>query len=347
MKGVPATIKDVAAAAGVSTATVSRVLSDSPLVVEATRIKVQKAIGALNYMPNATATSLRKLTTERILVMVPNIANPFFSPIMQSVEDAASREGYSVLIGDTRERDEGSNQYANMLPRQIVDGLILLALPLLPSLEPWVNAQTRLAPIVSGLRLKPGERISGVSIDDFAASSEAMDHLYGLGHQHVGILAGPTQYDVVHERLRGAIAQAKKRGFSKQLVIEHGEFSMEAGVATAAKLLARQPRPTALFCMSDASAIGACHYAHRSGLKVPSDLSVIGFDDIQAAPYMNPPLSTINVPLRDIGRAVVRLLVGILQGKITKRVREILPHQLVLRGSTTNASGGFLNSHHT
>ena len=336
----PATISDVAEAAGVSTATVSRVLAESSLVVEATRNRVLAAVASLHYAPNASATSLRRLTTDRILVIVPDIANAFFSPILQAIEEAASREGYAVLIGDAQEKPDGDTQYATMLPRRIVDGLIVLSRSPPKALRGWIEAQPLLAPVVTALISDASTKISSVNIDDSRCGFQGMDHLIGLGHRHIAVLTAQEDWGVVRSRLRGVLEVAKSRGLLKHVVVEHGEFSVESGIACAAKVLARSPAPTALFCMSDSMAVGASDFARRSGLRIPENLSILGFDDIAFAPYLNPPLTTINVPLRDIGREAMRLLLGVLQGKLTRRVVEILPHRLVIRGSTARVPAG-------
>src|SRR5947208_1483386 len=216
MSSAVANIYEVARRAGVSTATVSRVLSQPSVVSPETRRKVMQAVEFLDYQPNSTAQNLRTLKTGKLLVTVPDISNPFFSLILQGIEDAAMREGYSVLVGDTQHDVKREERYALMLKRKEADGLIF------------------------------------------------------LGH-----------------RLPAAAAERR---------------------------LGRKEPPTAIFCFNDEMAMGVVEVARRLGVRVPARLSVVGFDDIRFARHMDPPLTTIAQPMRQIGEGTVRLLLSILAG---------------------------------
>ncbi|MFO1466257.1 MAG: LacI family DNA-binding transcriptional regulator [Steroidobacteraceae bacterium] len=328
------TIHDVAARADVSTATVSRVLSNPEVVSTGTRRRVLKAIAELNYSPNAAAKSLRTFTTKKLLVTVPDISNPFFSLIIRGIEEAAGRDGYSVVLGDARHEPALEERYGQMLLRREVDGLIFLGHSLSRSSREFMKQHRGRAPIVNGCEYTPGLGVPSAHVDNTAAASEAMEHLFGLGHRHVGIITGPLASPLSRDRLRGAMNSARKHGASRQAVVVNGDFSIESGIAGAARLLAQDPQPTAIFCFNDEMAIGVLDYARRTGLTVPSDLSVVGFDDIRFARYLSPALTTISQPMLDIGRETVRLLLGILQGKLAKPVSVTLPHKLEIRAST-------------
>jgi LacI family repressor for deo operon, udp, cdd, tsx, nupC, and nupG len=330
------TILDVAAAADVSTATVSRVLSAPEKVTEATRRRVLKAIRQLGYSPNAAAKSLRTLITRKLLVTVPDIANPFFSLIIQGIEEAALREGYAVVLGDTHHDPARQERYEEMLLRREADGLIFLGHSLSKAAQALIQPRrkSRMAPIVNGCEYSPGLGVPSAHVDNAAAAHEAMEHLYGLGHRHVGVITGPLVSPLSRDRLRGVKECARRNGGARQLVVADGDFSIESGIAGAARLLAQRPGPTAIFCFNDEMAIGVLDYAHRVGRRVPETLSVVGFDDIRFARYVRPALTTISQPMLDIGRETVRLLLGILQGTITTPVSITLPHQLQIRSST-------------
>jgi LacI family repressor for deo operon, udp, cdd, tsx, nupC, and nupG len=330
------TILDVAAAAAVSTATVSRVLSAPEKVTEATRRRVLKAIRELGYSPNAAAKSLRTLTTRKLLVTVPDIANPFFSLIIQGIEEAALREGYAVVLGDTHHDPAREERYEEMLLRREADGLIFLGHSLGKAARALVQPRRkgRMAPIVNGCEYSPGLGVPSAHVDNTAAAHEALDHLYGLGHRHIGVITGPLVSPLSRDRLRGVKECARRNGGTRQLVVVDGDFSIESGIAGAARLLAQRPEPTAIFCFNDEMAIGVLDYAHRVGRRVPETLSVVGFDDIRFARYVRPALTTISQPMLDIGRETVRLLLGVLQGTITTPVSTTLPHQLQIRSST-------------
>jgi len=327
------TIHDVAARAEVSTATVSRVLSNPEKVSEATRRRVLKAVDQLGYSPNAAAKSLRTLTTRKLLVTVPDIANPFFSLIIQGIEEAALREGYSVMLGDTHHDSQREERYGEMLLRREVDGLIFLGHSMSKSVAATMK-KNQLAPIVNGCEYSPNLGVPSAHVDNEAAAYEAMSHLYGLGHRQIGVLTGPLASPLSRDRLRGVQACAKENGAAKQVMVVNGDFSIESGIAGAARLFAQQTPPTAVFCFNDEMAIGVLDYASRVGRSVPESLSVIGFDDIRFARYMRPALTTISQPMLDIGRETVRLLLGVLQGTVTTPVSITLPHKLEIRSST-------------
>ncbi len=329
-----ATIHDVAARARVSTATVSRVLSNPDIVAEATRRRVFKAIEQLGYMPNAAAKTLRTAATRKLLVTLPDIANPFFSLIIQGIEEAAQREGYSVLLGDTHHDTEIEERYGLMLQRQEADGLIFLGHRLPDTVKAWMRDRSGLPPVVNGCEYSPDLGVPSAHIDNARASAEMMDHLYGLGHRRLGILTGPLASPLSRDRLRGAMGRARAQGAARGVTVVNGDFSIESGIAGAARLLAQPNPPTAVFCFNDEMAIGVLEYLHRHGGNAPETLSVAGFDDIRFARYAAPPLTTIGQPMLDIGRETVRLLLGVLQGSITHPVSVTLPHKLEIRAST-------------
>jgi LacI family repressor for deo operon, udp, cdd, tsx, nupC, and nupG len=328
------TIVDVARAAQVSTATVSRVLSNSDSVVDSTRERVLRVVAKLGYSPNASAKSLRTLQTKKLLVIVPDIAEPFFSLVLQGIEQAAVREGYAVLVGDTQNELDRDKSYATMLPRREVDGLIVLSQKIPVIITPWMKSFPSLPPIVTGFLSGQEFGVSSASIDNVAVAIEALDHLYWLGHQHVGVIAGPANLPQMQDRIRGARKSAQNHDRLASLTIEHGKFSMEAGLTSAAKLLAQNVRPTAILCCSDSQAIGALQAARRNGLEVPRDLSVIGCDDIPIAAHYHPALTTIAVPMREVGHETVRLVIGTLRGHVKEPVSILLPFELIDRGST-------------
>jgi LacI family repressor for deo operon, udp, cdd, tsx, nupC, and nupG len=329
-----ATIQDVARSAGVSTATVSRVLSAPARVADATRERVMAAVASLGYAPNVAAKSLRTLRTEKILVTVPDISNPFFSQVIRGVEEAALAAGYSVLLGDTRHEAEREEQYARMLPRKEADGLIFLGHRLPESLAEMVAAMGPRAPIVNGCEVSPELGVSSAHIDNESAAFDAMEHLYGLGHTRVAAITGPLASPLSRDRLAGVRAAAERRGHAGALQVATGDFSIESGLACTLDLLAAASPPTAVFCFSDEMAMGALEAFRRQGLACPRDVSLMGFDDIRYAQHLDPPLTTISQPMDRIGHEVVRLLLEVLSGQADQVRNVTLPHGLVLRAST-------------
>lgn len=331
------TIYEVAKRARVSTATVSRVLSRPDVVADVTRRRVLQAIERLGYEPNSTAKNLRTLKTGKLIVSVPDISNPFFSLILQGIEAAAQREGYSVLVGDTQHDEKREEGYALMLRRKEADGLIFLghrlpreAATLIRTMKP------RCAPIVNGCEFSPTLGIPSVHIDNAKAAYEAMDHLYGLGHRRIGIVTGPLVSPLSRDRLAGATTRAKEEKAERHALVVQGDFSIESGSAAAERLLARADPPTAIFCFNDEMAMGAIEMARQHSVHVPRDLSVVGFDDIRFARHTHPPLTTIAQPVRQIGEGTVQLLLGILSGRdeMDTPASVTLRHTLVVRAST-------------
>src|SRR5215510_10933889 len=205
------TIYEVARRAGVSTATVSRVLSQPQVVSPATRRKVMNAVDRLGYTPNIAAKNLRTLKTGKLLVTVPDISNPFFALILRGIEDAAQREGYSVLLGDTQHEEFREERYAAMLKRKEADGLIFLGHRLPKEAAAIVRAMApKCAPVVNGCEFNPRLGVPSVHIDNAKAASEAVDHLYRLGHGRIGIITGPLVSPLSRDRLRGVMARAKR-----------------------------------------------------------------------------------------------------------------------------------------
>ena len=327
------TIHDVAERAEVSTATVSRVLSNPEKVKEATRNRVLKAVQQLGYSPNASAKSLRTFTTRKLLVTVPDIANPFFSLIIQGIGEAALREGYDVVLGDIHYEPAREERYGEMLLRREVDGLIFLGHSMSKSVSPLIK-KGQLAPIVNGCEYSADLGVPSAHVNNEAAAYDAMSHLYGLGHLHVGVITGPLASPLSRDRLRGAQMAARKNGAGRHLSVVNGDFSLESGIAGAARLLAQETPPTAVFCFNDEMAMGVLQYTYQIGKSVPESLSLIGFDDIRFARCMRPALTTISQPMLDIGRETVRLLMGVLHGTVTTPVSITLPHRLEIRAST-------------
>lgn len=334
-----ANIFEVAKRAGVSTATVSRVLSNATTVAPATRKRVLAAVERLGYVPNAAAKNLRYMRTRKLLVTVPDISRPLFSLILQGIEESANREGYSVLLGDTQYDKGREERYAAMLQEKQADGLIFLGRKLSKGVETLVRGQRgKVAPVVNALGFKPMLGIPSVQIDNAGAGAEAMDHLYRMGHRRIGLVTGPAQSFVSAERLRGALSRAKKERADRDMIVAHGDFSVDSGVVGGERLLADAKPPTAIFCLNDEMAMGVLHTARRRNLRVPDDLSIIGVDDIRYSRYTNPPLTTVAQPMREMGEHAVRVLLAILNGGERPAELVRLPHTLVVRSSTAPPS---------
>lgn len=330
------TIIDVAALAGVSTATVSRVLSRPERVAQQTRERVLVAVQTLGYAPNIAARSLRTLRAAKILLTVPDISNPFFASVIRGAEEAARDAGYGVVVGDTRHDPEVEDQYAEMLSRREVDGLIFLGHRLPASLKPLLARDGNAAPIVNGCEYSPDIGVPSVHIDNAAASSDAIEHLIALGHRDIGIITGPTISPISRDRLAGAMAAADRYGLADRLTLCIGDYSAASAFGQANMLIAPRAngRITAISCFSDEMALGAISAITQAGLSCPDDISVIGFDDLPLARFFQPALTTIAQPKGMIGRRTVELLVDILRDRDTPIRHVTLRHEIIIRGST-------------
>ena len=329
-----ANIFDVAKQAGVSIATVSRVLSRPDAVAANTRRRVLQAVTQLGYTTNAAGKHLRTQRSDKILVTVPDISNPFYSRVLQSIEEAAQREGYSVLLAETHNDAKREERFVVMLRRRDAEGLIVLGHGL-PEAALEVSRETSgFAHIVSGCEVSGRDNIPSIHVDNHALARDAIEHLYSLGHRRIGIVTGPDASSLSRERLKGAMARAKIQGGERDLVVVAGDFTIESGEKAAQQLLSRTDRVTALFCFNDLMAIGAMDGLRRRGVPVPDDMSVVGVDDIAFARYTVPPLTTIAQPVREIGQETVRVLLGIIGGRGAAPASVVLPHRLIVRETT-------------
>jgi LacI family repressor for deo operon, udp, cdd, tsx, nupC, and nupG len=330
------TIIQVAAEAGVSTATVSRVLSQPDRVAVRTRARVLEVVQALGYQPNVAARSLRTHRAAKILLTVPDISNPFFASVIRGAEEAARDAGYAVMLGDTRHDPEVEDQYAEMLSRREVDGLIFLGHRLPASLAPLLARQGAFAPVVNGCEYSPDIGVPSVHIDNAAAGRDAIDHLVALGHRAIGVITGPQISPISRDRLAGAMRAAEHHGLPGGLQVCVGDYSAGSACDHMRSLIERGV--TAAFCFNDEMAIGAMRAVREAGLSCPEQVSVVGFDDLPLASFFQPALTTVAQPKGRIGRCAVELLVSLLRG-VEPPVRQVtLEHKLVVRGSTAAAS---------
>jgi len=333
-----ATIYDIAKHVGVSAGTVSRALSRPDKVLPETRQRIEQAAAKLGYVPNTVARTLKTQRSGKILVTVPDIANPFFAQILQGAEDAAQAAGYAVLLGDTQHQAEREEHYAQMLRRNEADGLIVLGHRLPPTARAIVQQQGKTAPVVNGCEFEPTMGIPSVHIDNTAAARVAMEHLYGLGHERIAVVGGPPDNPLHQQRMEGVRAAARARGRLGQLIIVPGDFSLASGHAAALALLAGSPTPTAIFCFSDQMALGALAACRDRDLRVPDEVSIVGFDDLASSRFLTPPLTTVMQPMQEIGARAVKLLLAIIEG-VEVPLQQTLDFSLMVRGSTAAPAG--------
>lgn len=329
-----ATMKDVAERAGVSTATVSRALMNPEKVSAATRHKVEQAVIAVGYSPHALSRNAKRGDSRTILILVPDICDPFFSEVIRGVEVTAAEEGYLVLIGDCAHQNQQEKTFMNLMLTRQIDGMVLLGSQL--PFDVGVEEQRNLPPMVMANEFAPEMELPTVHIDNLTAAFEAVNHLIHLGHRRIACIAGPEEMPLCQYRLQGYIQALRRNNMSvDSSLIVRGDFSFEAGVSALKKLMSLPQPPRALFCHNDIMALGAIKEAKAMGLRVPQDLSVVGFDDIELSRYCDPSLTTVAQPRYAIGREAMLLLLEQLQGRRVNNGSRLLDFELKVRGSTT------------
>ncbi|URX64716.1 LacI family transcriptional regulator [Luteibacter anthropi] len=326
------TVKEIAAAAGVSVATVSRALQRPEVVSESTRQRIHEVVKRLGYTPNALARNLRTSRTRLIVALVPDIANPFFSEVIRGIEQVAHENGYSVLLGETQGSLVREQAYADMVAARQADGIITMS-PRVPA----IPIDGRL-PVVNACEYVKDKDISSVYIDNVAAAVAAMDYLVALGHREIAFFAGPASSPICVDREQGYRLALQKAGIEPDPSLTVvGDFSIEAG-ERAVDLLLSQSRPfSAVFCSNDEMAIGALRALSAKGVRVPEDVSVVGFDDIRFARYTSPSLTTIAQPKNALGREAMSMMIELLNDPSVPSRKRVLSADLVVRGSTAPA----------
>jgi len=323
-------IREVARIAGVSVATVSRALSHPEKVSEASLKKVKDAIAQTKYRPNMLARNFRSARSYSLVVMVPNIANPFFSGVIRSIERQAQTKGYAVLLGDTQDSVEREQEYMRLAETRLAEGVI--------QLRPYTDEE----PILEGanfpyLYLCTTEATPGpcIRIDNIAAIAQTVQHLYDLGHRRIGLITGITDNPHTVDRMKGYKRGLENVGLSydPSIVVE-GEYTIWSGTKAAHSLCENNNRPTAVVCMNDEMAIGAIQTFRSRGLKVPQDISITGFDDINYAQHCEPPLTTVTQPTDEMGALAVDLLLRLINGETLEKEKYIFPFQFIDREST-------------
>lgn len=325
-------IRAVAKAAGVSISTVSRVINNSKPVSDTLRERVLRAVEKSNYVPNHTARSMVFRRTKTIGIVIPEVSAAFHSIALASIMNELGRTNRQALVCTVSDDWADEIRYLDLLSRGIADGVILM--------QETQNARIRTAlstitiPVVLASIEIDKLHFPSVGIDDMQAAFEATSHLISLGHRRIGLIAG-SELTVGDYRTRGYRAALEKSGLSfDEGRIVHGVYSARSGYDAAKLIMERHADTTAIFAVSDEMAIGAMRYLKDMGKRIPEDISVIGFDDIDMAAFSDPPLSTVRQPIQEIGKQAAALLLSILEGHEPPRRRILLPYEIVARGST-------------
>ena len=327
-----ATIKDVARAAGVSVATVSRVCNSSPLVKEETRQHVGEVAARLGYSPHGAARSLITSRTSTIGVLLPDLYGEFFSEVIRGIEQTAQHHGYHLLVSSSHD-GRPALEAALRSMRGRVDGLIVMW----PEMDADIAVRNLPAGFPVVLLNSPASAgaFDVITIANFDGARAMVRHLLELGHKRIAIIKGAEGNVDAAERLRGYRAALAEGGVVASPELEvAGDFNEESGFRATTELMLCEARPSAIFAANDAMAVGALSALRESGLRVPDDVALAGFDDIPMARYMDPPLSSVHVDISALGEhATRRLLAAMRETEKHEHCSETLPTTLVVRRS--------------
>ncbi|HLQ60225.1 MAG TPA: LacI family DNA-binding transcriptional regulator [Candidatus Acidoferrales bacterium] len=305
------TIRDVAARAGVSHQTVSRVINVDGYVAVDTRASVLRAIRQLNYVPNGIARSLSSNRSHTLGVVSNDISDHSFAELAAGAELEARRHGFYLVIGSVEdESPDDEEAYLRLMQQRRIEGLIVARPRLRPASQRLLAAMGRSIPTVAIASRLEAPRLHSVDIDNRGGGRLAAAHLVEMGHRAVATITGPLDWPSAAARLQGTQQALAEAADGTKLHVEtSGEWGVEGGQAAMSRLIESGRAFTAVFAQSDLLAVGAIAELHRRGLSVPRDMSVVGYDDIPVARYLSPPLTTVRQPMREVGARAVRLLV--------------------------------------
>jgi LacI family transcriptional regulator len=328
-----ATMKQVAERAGVSISTVSHVINNTRVVSEEVRRRVTGIIDEMRYVPSAVARSLKNDKTNTIGVLVPNSSNPYFADLIRWIVDAAFELGYHIILCNAHGGAQKQTAYLRLLMEKRIDGLVLVASGADDDQELLLRHES--VPIIQLERALPGLDADLVFAGQEEGAYQATRHLIELGHRAIACVSGPADLPRSRERVGGFLRAMQEAGLAvPEGDVLHVEFTSAGGHAAFGRLLARPQRPSAVFVTSDLMAIGGLCAADGAGVRVPEHMSVVGYDDIGAACYSAPPLTTIAPPKREMARQAIAQLIERIRGGHEPLRNIALPSSLVVRSST-------------
>lgn len=331
------TLQDVARVAKVSTATVSRTLSNPDVVSESTRQRVSEAVKVTGYRINRAARNLRTQRAHSVLVLLPDLANPFFSTILEGISRNLSQHGYSMLIASTEQVHASGERLIDYLDDARADGMIILDGGLAPEVVEMLENAPQAKRILFACEWVDGARFASVRCQNRQGTRMAVNHLYSLGHRKIAHVTGPTGNVLMHARRDTFVEEVETLGLTlRPEWLIAGDFSLAAGCTAAQDWIAMANRPTAVFCASDQLAMGFIAELSRHGIKVPDDVSVMGFDDIDLAEQFIPPLTTVHQDRLLIGETAATMLMARIDAPDATQADHaaVLPVSLVVRDST-------------
>ncbi len=329
-----ATIRDVANATGTSITTVSRVINNSGYVSQATREKVKKAIKELNYTPNALARGLVTDITRSIGLIVPDITSPYFSEIAKSIEKVASHYNYNIFLCNTNWDVEREKMYLNEFSQKRVDGVIYAIFRKNEEVSDILN-KLDIPTVLLEKKPENGKYIKSVDIDNVQAGKLATDFLIEKGNRKIAFVGGESQINVSKDRERGYISSLKEHGIDldKDRIVYSG-FNIRGGYEAMQKLSKRDIEIDSIFLATDLMAIGALNFLTQNGVKVPEDVSVVGFDNIELSAIMQPTLTTVDLPIKDIAELAMKKIMKMIYKTDEKIDKENIELKIIERKTT-------------
>ena len=332
-------IRDVARHAGVSIATVSRTINAVPTVDKELAARVQRSIQELNYFPNTQARSLVSGRSRLLGLLISEITNPFFPELIRGFEDSAVEHNYELLIGSTNYDPRRLEVCIRRMVERNVEGVAVMTFGIeAPLLDELVS---RNIPMVFVDMPVHGLHAEALLVDYQIGIREAVEHLHKLGHRRIAFITGPMRQRTCQLRKDAYVEAMQECGLPvPESLIITGDHTLLGGVDAAARLLKMKSRPTAVLCSNDMTAIGVLRHLAAEGVRVPEDVSVVGFDDIQLADYVYPPLTSVRMSRDDLARGAFALLRGIIEQPQTPTRRSVhIPTRLVVRESTGRVPG--------
>jgi LacI family transcriptional regulator len=333
LQKTPLTIRDVAAMAKVSQGTVSKVLNEAPGVGAETRRRVLKLVRDLDFQPNASARSLVARKTGSIGVIIPHtgsysMSSAYWPILLTSITETAAARNLNVLLSTARSEEDVDSAYRTILRGRRVDGLIVGAEQF--GQQQLVELLFKGFPFVM-VGKSPFVTHWHVDVDNAGGTRSMTQHLLKLGHRHIAILAGPVHYPAVQERIDGFRTAMSAAGLAPR--VYHCNYHTEAATTCIRDLLAVHPRVTALFVAAGDLTTAALAATRELGVKVPSDLALVAFDDHPYYEYLEPPITAVSQPIPELGRAALDMLFTLMDGKEPETTGLVLPTRLVIRGS--------------
>ena len=337
------TIKDVANKARVSVATVSFVLNNASgqPIGKAVRDRVQKAAQTLNYHPNASAAHLARRRTRHVAIVLYEeeylLSNSFYSRVVEGALKHALEREYHLLFSYLKADYTGKSDLPTVIAQQNTEGVLFIK-RLVPEMAADIASIG--VPMVAIDQFLPSPWVSSVTMENRRGGTLAAEHLRQLGHKNVAILAGGLERSSIAERVKGfsdALRASGPNAPRRSPIWKCTKLTFEAGYAAAIKGLRKSSQITGLFCVNDEMVAGAIRAAHELGYRVPSQLSVVGFDDIDLARYIDPPLTTIGVDKLELGRRAMSRLIDLIEGRTKDVVEERVDVKLIVRGTTSRA----------